>query len=388
MSEVVRRATERAVKQMGEFKDKIPAAGGKVEFLYDPASGGIATKVSGTGFIALYQVAITMDGRRLLSTVPATGIGVMPVYPQPSVLTFIQSDEQRMWGRNCPVCQKYFRTNHVMDTTYCPYCALGATSLAFISKDQRVYITACYDAFARALIGKKSTAVEIADITDRTPAWHYSEEKQQFHFKCSEKDCAAEADILGEYGYCPRCGRTNARTLFIKRLDGMLKRVENVSNNVSDRRERGLVWEEITKNIVGDFEHLAKHLRVRLLNFPMTPNRRKRLEELNFQRPLQANESLVQWFDIGLLVWPGNSTTPKRILSDADLPFIKKMIQRRHILIHNGGIVDQEYLDLGGDTQVQLGQRISIRSHEAKRFIECIRAMAENLLDNVEYGFA
>ena len=111
------------------------------------------------------------------------------------------------------------------------------------------------------------------------------------------------------------------------------------------------------------------------------------MEELNFQKPLQANESLVQWFDIGLLMWSGNSATPKRILPEADLPFIKKMIQRRHILIHSGGIVDQEYLDVSADTQVQLGERISIRSNEVKRFIECIRAMAENLLDNVEYGF-
>src|SRR5215472_10121103 len=130
---------------MSEFKDKIPAAGGKIEFLYDEASGGIATQVSGTGFIALYQVAISVDGKRLLSTVPATGVGVTPVYPRPSVLTFIQSDEQGMWGRNCPLCRKYFRTNHVMDFTCCPYCAVGVSSLAFMSKEQRTYITACYD---------------------------------------------------------------------------------------------------------------------------------------------------------------------------------------------------------------------------------------------------
>lgn len=212
---------------MSEFKEKIPAAGGKVEFLYDEASGGIAAQVSGTGIIALYQVAISMDGRRMLSTVPATGIGVTAVFPKPSILTFIQSDEQGMWGRNCPHCQKYFRTNHIMDVTHCPYCALPAPDLAFVSKDQRKYITACYDAFARAYTGKKSTVVEIGDITDNTPAWHYShysEEKQQFHFKCSEKSCDTQTDILGQYGYCPRCGRTNARKLFLEHVDQMLAR--------------------------------------------------------------------------------------------------------------------------------------------------------------------
>jgi hypothetical protein len=373
---------------MPEFKDKIGAAAGKVEFLYDPAKG-IAVQISGTspGFFAMYIIAVSMDGRHLLGEVPATGIGVTPVYPQPSVITYIQSDEQGMWGRNCPLCQKYFRTNHVMGVTCCPYCAVEESGLAFISKEQRTYITACYDAFARAYMGKKSTAVEIADITDGTPAWHYSEVKQQFHFKCDIKDCHAETDILGAYGYCPRCGRTNARKLFADRIDKMLNRLEDTKKTVSDRKARGEVWEEMTKASLSDFEALARHLRTKLLLFPMTQRRRKRLEELNFQKPLQADDFLMSWFDIGALEWVGNDTTPKRTVPDSELPFIKKMIQKRHILIHNGGIVDQEYLDLSGDDQVLLGERISISSKEAKRFIECAHAMGANLMDNVEHGF-
>ncbi len=373
---------------MSEFKDKIPAAGGKVEFLYDPTSGGISTQISGTGFMALYLVAVSMDGRHLLATVPATGIGVTPVYPQPSVLTYIQSDEQGMWGRNCPLCKKYFRTNHVMGVTFCPYCSDGAPSLAFISKEQRSYVTAFYDAFARAYIGKKNTSLDMADITDRAAAWHYSEEKQQFHFTCDTKDCSTETDILGEYGYCPRCGRTNARKLFSERMDKMLTRLEEIRKTVSDRKERGAVWEDMTKTSLSEFEALARHLRNKLLRFPMTPNRRKRLEDLNFQRPLLADEALVQWFDIGVLRWVGDKVTPQRKVPDSDLPFIKKMIQKRHILIHNGGIVDQAYLDLSGDTQVRLSERIRVDSREANRFIECVRNMAANLLDNVEDGFS
>lgn len=372
---------------MSEFKDKIPAAGGKVEFLYDPTSGGISTQISGSGFMALYLVAVSMDGRHLLATVPATGVGVTPVYPQPSLLTYIQSDEQGMWGRNCQLCQKYFRTNHVMGLTFCPYCSHGAPSLAFISKEQRTYVTAFYDAFARAYIGKKNTSLDMADITDRTSAWHYSEEKQQFHFTCDTKDCGTETDILGEYGFCPRCDLTNARKLFSERMAKILTRLEEIRNTVSDRKERGAVWEDMTKTSLSEFEALARHLRNKLLRFPMTPSRRKRLEDLNFQKPLQADEMLRQWFDIGVLEWPGNDVTPKRVVPESDLPFIKKMIQRRHILMHNGGVVDQEYIDLSGDTQVRLNERIRIDSREAKRFIDCVRKLAANLLDNVEYGF-
>jgi hypothetical protein len=83
-----------------------------------------------------------------------------------------------------------------------------------------------------------------------------------------------------------------------------------------------------------------------------------------------------------------DTTTPKRSVPKADLPFIKQMVQKRHILIHNGGVVDQDYLDKSGDTQVRLGERIRVCSKEAKRFIECVQTMGANFADNVECGFS
>lgn len=177
---------------MTEFKDKIRAAGGKVEFLYDPERG-IASKISGFNFVAVYMVAVSMDGRSLIGTVPTVGMGQTAVYPKPSVLTYIQSDEQGMWGRNCPACKKYFRTNHVASITFCPYCSIVADGLAFTSKEQRTYITAYYDAFARAYIGKKNSSLDMAEITDDVAAWHYSEEK--VHFKCGTQDPAVIVTI-------------------------------------------------------------------------------------------------------------------------------------------------------------------------------------------------
>ena len=65
------------------------------------------------GMRAMYMVAVSMDGTHLLDTVPAVGIGGTAVYPQPSVVAYVQWDEQGMWGRNCPACERYFRTTHI-----------------------------------------------------------------------------------------------------------------------------------------------------------------------------------------------------------------------------------------------------------------------------------
>jgi hypothetical protein len=372
---------------MSDFKDTIPTASGVVDFVYDPQSG-IATKYS--NFRALYFVAVSMDGRTLLTTVPGAGLGQPMVYPKPAVLTCIQSDEQGMWGRNCPSCSKYFRTTHVMDAgdiTCCPYCAHVAPCLAFVTKAQGSYITAFYDAFARAYLGKCNTQLAMSAVTDSTSAWHYAEVKQQLHFTCQTPDCHTETDILGEYGYCPRCGRTNGRALFATYFDGLLSKFETTDKTVTDRHARAEVWEDMTIKSVSAFEALAKHLRQRLLRLPMTANRRRELERVNFQKPLEADGLLTQWFDIGLFQWPGSTTVPARTTPAVDVAFIKKMVQRRHIFMHNGGVVDQNYLDQSGDANVQLGERIRARSNEAKRFMGAVRQMGENFMDNVEYGF-
>ena len=203
----------------------------------------------------MYLVAVSMSRRQ----VPRHGscgwdsrVGGVP--PTLSRDVYPSADQQRMWGGTGPRCQKYFRTNHVMGVTFCPYCAQGAPSLAFISKEQRSYIRAFYDAFARAYVGKKSTSLEVADVTDQTSAWHYSEEKQQFHFTCQTEGCGAETDIMGHYGYCPRCGRSNGRKLFGDKISKMVGRLEETKRTVTDRKERGEVWEEMTKAIVSELK--------------------------------------------------------------------------------------------------------------------------------------
>ena len=373
---------------MVEYRDKIPAARGKVEYIYEEGRGiSACISHSEPTFHALYQVALSIDGTRLLCTVQVGGLGQTVVAPHPSVPAFVQSDVQGMWGRNCPACEKYFRSEQIVGDTTCPYCSVVAPDLAFVSNDQKRYLTACYDAFANAHMKKQTASVDIADITDEKSAWHYSEEKQQLVFKCQNTRCNCQTDVLGEYAFCPRCGRSNARERFFEAAQAELVRLEQIRTSVTDRHEREVVWEQMTTGAVSRLEALAKHLRKILVLFPMTANRRKQLQQLNFQKVIESNTLLQQWFDIGFFEWPGDDEVPSRQIAPDDQEFIRKMVQKRHILIHNGGVVDEEYLRLAGDTTVRLDERIRIKSNEAKRLLTLVSEMASNLLDNVEMGF-
>jgi hypothetical protein len=111
-------------------------------------------------------------------------------------------------------------------------------------------------------------------------------------------------------------------------------------------------------------------LRHRLKLIPTTPKRKKELDKLSFQRVLDACESLDQWY--GLETLEG--------VSDEQKAFLKMMMHRRHIITHNGGRVDADYLKFSGDTQAKLNERIRIRSSQVRWLLEIVRLLGNNLI--------
>jgi hypothetical protein len=85
---------------------------------------------------------------------------------------------------------------------------------------------------------------------------------------------------------------------------------------------------------------------------------------------LDACESLDQWY--GLETLEG--------VSDEQKAFLKMMMHRRHIITHNGGRVDADYLKFSGDTQAKLNERIRIRSSQVRRLLEIVRLLGNNLI--------
>jgi len=83
------------------------------------------------------------------------------------------------------------------------------------------------------------------------------------------------------------------RTVLIESMNEMLKQLQETKVNVSDESKRGSVWGQMTKDSVTNLEALANHLRFKLLCAPMTPRRRKQLENVSFQNPFQADKALL-----------------------------------------------------------------------------------------------
>ena len=357
----------------GNELQEIGHSGGRITFEHDPERGtSMGISHSSPWASAIHQVCVSYQGD-VLQFVPIGGMGSEPEpYPQPSVLAFIVSDREGMFGRQCPKCATYFRTNFLTNKTSCPYCGHRNRGVEFLTRNQLGFIAAFCRAFLETHHSGHSVTIDLDDLADKLPenrpGWVYTEERQQSKYKCTK--CRCIYDILGEYGICPHCETPNYREVIDQKLQQLEAQFAHANESLKDRHEREVEWEKLSR-CISDFEALAKAVRAGLLRHPLSPKRRIDLSSMSFQAILPAAELLKAWFDIDVLAG----------LADDDKRFLHLMFNRRHVFIHNGGRVDQEYLERTQDTSVRVNQLLRLRSREIRRLLELSRTCTANLLN-------
>jgi hypothetical protein len=58
---------------------------------------------------------------------------------------------------------------------------------------------------------------------------------------------------------------------------------------------------------------------------------------------------------------------------------LKLLFQRRHVLSHKQGFVDQSYIDRAGDGSHSVGQRLVVREADVLELLELIGKLANGL---------
>lgn len=352
----------------GQFKIEVEEVNGKLE---------VSTSYSKTGgFASVYGVYALAPQDVPVGVFFLGGIGqpFSPQPPDPSCISiFMPSDRAGYFGRLCPSCNKYFRTQSasVFEPVTCPYCGYVAQANFFLTEGHRKFIKAHVETYLRALETGEEAILDLDALSNETvpnrPPHYFVEEKQQTYFKCVK--CGVKTDILGLFGYCPHCGHRNSFEIMEAQLKQLEARVNNPRYTSEQRQERENEWREIVKQCVSYFEGFARDLQTALLSkVPLTPTRRKAIEGISFHNPLLAAEKLQAYFDIDLFFG----------IDDAEKEFIKRRFLRRHIYEHGSGVVDQKYIDDSGDPSVKIGQLIRESSGNVATLIKLVWQMAAN----------
>jgi hypothetical protein len=350
---------------MSQFEE-IAHTGGKLTFIYEPESGiSVKLEHSSPFAAAVFQVCIGPNGK-IVDYVAIGGEGAQSFYPQPSVLAPLLSDKEGMFGQKCKSCESYFRTSVPSRATACPYCGIRYHAIAFLTPNQLQYLAIFFNTYMEALKKAETRDVDLDAMIDalanNTQSWVYKEERQQSKNTCPS--CRCVYDVLGKYALCPSCAKPNYERSLQEALGDVQARLTAVGTDPSN------VPGELFAKIFTEYEALANAVRRQLLRFPATGRRRHAIEKINFQKLDEASKLLEQYFAIN--VYDG--------LSRDDIVFLNLMVNRRHILIHGAGHVDERYLQVTQDSSVRLNETTRIGLADATRTINVVQKCGMNLI--------
>jgi hypothetical protein len=190
------------------------------------------------------------------------------------------------------------------------------------------------------------------------PAFYVSEESQQCKFTCMA--CEEFNDILGRFGYCSLCGTRNDLADF----EGQTVRT------LRDRLNSGDAPEDCVRDAVASFDSFMAQVGKELVKrVPLTERRRHRLSTQSFHNLGEVRSTFKDWFDIDVCAG----------MKEDECRVVERMFHRRHVYEHNGGEVDQNYLDKSGDTTVRLKQHIHETQQGAHDLMSSLVKMARNV---------
>jgi hypothetical protein len=184
--------------------------------------------------------------------------------------------------------------------------------------------------------------------------------------------CRARYAVLGPAFFCPSCGSNSADRYFDLSLAKVRAKLDSIGvvqgslAGVGRREDAAHTVVSLIETSISDcvtaFQRLCEMLYSSIPGVPM-PQRNV------FQRLDQASELWEETIQFSYAT----------ALAPVDWNELKVLFQKRHLLVHQDGVVDQTYLDRSGDRAYSVGQRMVIKENDARQLLRIITDLADKL---------
>jgi hypothetical protein len=199
------------------------------------------------------------------------------------------------------------------------------------------------------------------------PIRRYSELQLEEEVTCD--NCTLKYTIYGIFAFCPDCGLHNSQQILEKNLSLASKQVELASNTDTELATHLIA--DALENGVSAFDGFGRETcrvsAARSTNPAVAA-------ALSFQNLVGAKSKIQQLFGINL----------SDALSGDEWAFVCRCFQKRHLLAHTMGIVDDAYLKSTSDPHAVVGRKVVIGAEEVKRMVAAIRVMGMHLVTELK----
>lgn len=297
---------------------------------------------------------------------------------QTVVETPLTPDERGFVDYECPQCIFGFKISTNSPTakaTTCPSCSHKDQNATWATANQ---INCAFDnarsharsVFGEALSGQHESEVHMPSATInvmREGRWLAvglpAPATKALRLERNCNVCGCNFSFVGAAFFCPACGNAPIEETFRQTIKwateasgtvGLLTSLLNPDDAANIRRT---IVEKYMADLVTCFQLTAQHLYE---------------QKAGKQSPLNAFQRLEGHIN-GDALWQnlfGKSYTD--YLSSSEYTRLRIYFQRRHVLAHANGLVDQIYIDRSGDTTYSLGQRLVVRPEDVEDFAEIV----------------
>lgn len=302
----------------------------------------------------------------------------------------IQPDEDGFTGRECPQkeCEGYFKIECGTGLKgeglpcHCPYCGHTAGHDHFWTKEQIEYAKSVAMRQLTNAVRRELKKLEFNHPARGTfgigmsmklkpgapvPLRHYREKRLETEVVCDQ--CTLRYTIYGVFAYCPDCGAHNSRQILSKNLDLAIKELDLAQQVDANDLAEHLIADSL-ENVVSAFDGFGREITRVNASKAIDP---ARAANLSFQNLAGVKTNLQAIFGFDLA---------GGIAAD-EWQLAVRCFNKRHLLAHKMGVIDQKYIDATNDPSAVVGRRIVIEADEVRRLVGVIRALGDHLSKGV-----
>lgn len=312
-----------------------------------------------------------------------------------SVSVPIESDEKGYLDKQCPSeeCEFIFKVNEEDwknifqdEAVWCPLCRYEAPADQWFTIEQVEHAKAEAFAIVQGKIHNAlksdaqkfnrkqpqnsfiSMSMEVKDGVHRIyaiPA--QAADLMQLEIQC--ENCDARFAVIGSAYFCPACGHNSVTQTFsdslrkIKAKKDSIDIVRKALIESMGKDEAELTCRSLRETCISDgvvaFQKFCEGM---YTNFEKAPFNA-------FQRIEQGSSLWLSAVQKGYSDW----------LSSEELAKLNILYQKRHLLAHNEGIVDFQYINKSSDTTYKEGQRIVISNNDIDTLVSYLEKLSNGI---------
>lgn len=310
----------------------------------------------------------------------------------------IKTDENGFFDRECPdeECMFLFKvheddwTNIFKDeAVFCPMCGNESTSDNFWTTEQlknaekqarqiiegKIHKALKDDARSFNRRQPKRGFISLSmNIKGHTPQKIIMPipSREVFEQKIQCEKCQSRYSVIGSAFFCPCCGHNSVEQTFtntISKIEDSIKNIPTIRkalNEISKDQSENTCQTLIEKCLLDCVVAFQRYCDVMY----------SKHKDSKSKVPFNAFQKL----DVGGNLWAeifNESYTDW--LSEKEYTRLNILFQRRHLLQHIEGIVDEIYLAKSGDGKYKAGQRIIVKEKDAIELVNYIKVLTEKI---------